>query len=108
VVPFLLENRLSERGARYRKGPDFAPYVLVDGTLVTGQNPASSTPPPRNSSGYSGPPRPERRYGCSIAEESKPHGIDLGVRTGRNCRIPALLLLIRVRTSSQEPPYNRA
>ncbi|MEJ7806720.1 MAG: type 1 glutamine amidotransferase domain-containing protein, partial [Telluria sp.] len=24
------------------KGPDWQPYVLVDGNLVTGQNPASS------------------------------------------------------------------
>ena len=44
VVPFLLENRLRERGGHYRKAEDFAPYVLVDGTLITGQNPASSAP----------------------------------------------------------------
>lgn len=44
VVPFLVENRLRERGGNYRKADDFAPYVLVDGTLVTGQNPASSAP----------------------------------------------------------------
>lgn len=44
VVPFLLEDRLRERGGNYRKGENFAPYVLVDGTLITGQNPASSAP----------------------------------------------------------------
>lgn len=44
VVPFLLENRLRERGGNYSKAGDFAPYVLVDGALVTGQNPASSVP----------------------------------------------------------------
>ncbi len=44
VVPFLLEDRLRERGGNYRKADDFAPYVQVDGTLVTGQNPASSAP----------------------------------------------------------------
>ncbi len=44
VVPFLLENRLRERGGNYSKADDFAPYALVDGTLVTGQNPASSAP----------------------------------------------------------------
>jgi putative intracellular protease/amidase len=44
VVPFLLEDRLKERGGVFSKGPDWAPYVLVDGKLVTGQNPASSTP----------------------------------------------------------------
>jgi putative intracellular protease/amidase len=44
VVPFLLENQLRERGGNYSKAGDFAPYVLVDGTLVTGQNPASSVP----------------------------------------------------------------
>lgn len=42
VVPFLLEDRLKERGAIYSKAADWAPYVQVDGGLVTGQNPASS------------------------------------------------------------------
>ncbi|WP_341212394.1 type 1 glutamine amidotransferase domain-containing protein [uncultured Limimaricola sp.] len=42
VVPFLLEDMLKGHGADYSKGDDWAPYVLVDGTLVTGQNPASS------------------------------------------------------------------
>jgi putative intracellular protease/amidase len=44
VVPFLLEDRLKERGGVYSKGADWAPYVQVDGKLVTGQNPASSRP----------------------------------------------------------------
>ena len=44
VVPFLLEDRLKERGGLYSKGADWAPYVQVDGKLVTGQNPASSGP----------------------------------------------------------------
>jgi putative intracellular protease/amidase len=44
VVPFLLEDKLKERGALYSKGPDFSCYIQVDGTLVTGQNPASSGP----------------------------------------------------------------
>jgi putative intracellular protease/amidase len=42
VVPFLLEDRLKERGGVYVKGNDWAPNVQVDGKLVTGQNPASS------------------------------------------------------------------
>lgn len=42
VVPFLLEDALLENGARYSKGPDWAPYVVTEGSLVTGQNPASS------------------------------------------------------------------
>jgi len=42
VVPFLLEDRLKARGGNYSKGPDWASYVVVDGHLVTGQNPASS------------------------------------------------------------------
>lgn len=42
VVPFLLEDMLKEKGGEYRKGDDWAPFVLVDGKLVTGQNPASS------------------------------------------------------------------
>jgi putative intracellular protease/amidase len=44
VVPFLLEERLRESGGLYSKGADWAPYVQVDGKLVTGQNPASSEP----------------------------------------------------------------
>ncbi len=45
VVPELLEDVLKADGGNYRKGDeDFAPYVVVDGKLVTGQNPASSAP----------------------------------------------------------------
>lgn len=44
VVPFLLEDRLKERGGVYSKGADWAPYVQVESKLVTGQNPASSVP----------------------------------------------------------------
>jgi putative intracellular protease/amidase len=44
VVPFLLEDRLKERGAIYRKGANWVPFVQVDGKLITGQNPASSAP----------------------------------------------------------------
>jgi len=42
VVPFLIEDEFISQGADYRKGPDWAPFVVEDGTLVTGQNPASS------------------------------------------------------------------
>lgn len=42
VVPFLVEDMLVQKGGRYSKGADWASYVLTDGTLVTGQNPASS------------------------------------------------------------------
>lgn len=44
VVPFLLEDRLKERGADFRHGDNWTPFVEVDGLLVTGQNPASSAP----------------------------------------------------------------
>jgi putative intracellular protease/amidase len=44
VVPFLLEDRLKERGGIYSKAANWVPYVQVDGSLVTGQNPASSGP----------------------------------------------------------------
>ena len=44
VVPFLLEDRLKERGSSYSKTANWVPYVQVDGRLVTGQNPASSGP----------------------------------------------------------------
>ncbi len=42
IVPFLLEDRLRERGGIYDKGADWSPFIQVDGKLVTGQNPASS------------------------------------------------------------------
>lgn len=44
VVPFLVEDMLKDNGGIYSKGDDWAEYVLVDGNLVTGQNPASSGP----------------------------------------------------------------
>ena len=44
VVPFLLEDRLKERGGIYSKAANWVPYVQVDRRLVTGQNPASSGP----------------------------------------------------------------
>ncbi|MDT0139695.1 type 1 glutamine amidotransferase domain-containing protein [Acidovorax sp. PRC11] len=42
VVPFLVEDMLKANGGEYAKGADWAPFVLTDGMLVTGQNPASS------------------------------------------------------------------
>jgi putative intracellular protease/amidase len=42
VVPYLLEDILKEKGGQYSKGDDWAPFVVVDGKLITGQNPASS------------------------------------------------------------------
>ena len=42
IVPFLLEQELKKLGADYSKGDDWHPYVVTDGKLITGQNPASS------------------------------------------------------------------
>lgn len=42
IVPFLVEDMLKDNGATYSKGPDWGSFVVVDGKLVTGQNPASS------------------------------------------------------------------
>ena len=44
VVPFLVEEELKAKGGDYSSGPDWGPYVLEDGLLITGQNPASSAP----------------------------------------------------------------
>ena len=41
-APWLLESRLRERGAVFEAGPPWESHVVVDGNLVTGQNPASS------------------------------------------------------------------
>jgi putative intracellular protease/amidase len=42
VVPFLVEDMLKANDGVYEKGPDWGVHVVVDGLLVTGQNPASS------------------------------------------------------------------
>jgi putative intracellular protease/amidase len=42
VVPFLLEDELKNKGGQYSKKEDWASYVVKDGLLITGQNPASS------------------------------------------------------------------
>ena len=42
VVPFLVEDELIAKGGIYSKGADWGSYVVRDGLLITGQNPASS------------------------------------------------------------------
>ncbi len=44
VVPFLLEDMLTELGGQYSSVADWQPHVVADGLLITGQNPASSAP----------------------------------------------------------------
>lgn len=43
VVPFLVEDELKRLGAIFEKKPNWQSFVVVDGRLITGQNPASST-----------------------------------------------------------------
>jgi putative intracellular protease/amidase len=43
VVPFLVQDMLVANGGKYTQVADFQPHVVIDGTLITGQNPASST-----------------------------------------------------------------
>lgn len=43
VVPFLLADTLEERGAIHKPAANWQPNVVVDGRLITGQNPASAT-----------------------------------------------------------------
>ena len=42
IVPFLVEDMLTSNGGAYSKGPDWQSCVVIDGKLITGQNPASS------------------------------------------------------------------
>ncbi len=42
VVPFLVEDALKANGGRYSRAEDWASHAVVDGNLITGQNPASS------------------------------------------------------------------
>ncbi|CCO28371.1 putative chaperone protein HSP31 OS=Saccharomyces cerevisiae (strain ATCC 204508 / S288c) GN=HSP31 PE=1 SV=1 [Rhizoctonia solani AG-1 IB] len=42
-IPFLLEDRIKELGGKYSKGAEpFAVHVVVDGNVITGQNPSSA------------------------------------------------------------------
>jgi putative intracellular protease/amidase len=43
VVPFLVEDELLRLGATFEKLANWQPFSIVDGRLITGQNPASST-----------------------------------------------------------------
>src|SRR4051794_9026308 len=43
VVPFLVEDELLRLGATFEKKANWQPFSIVDGRLITGQNPASST-----------------------------------------------------------------
>lgn len=43
VVPFLVEDELKRLGAIFEKVPNWQPFSIVDGRLITGQNPASSS-----------------------------------------------------------------
>jgi putative intracellular protease/amidase len=42
VVPFLVEDELKRLGGNYEKAGDWQSLAIVDGRLITGQNPASS------------------------------------------------------------------
>lgn len=42
VVPFLVEDELKRLGAHFEKVPDWQSFTIIDGKLVTGQNPSSS------------------------------------------------------------------
>ncbi|MGW0035489.1 type 1 glutamine amidotransferase domain-containing protein [Gordonia sp. NPDC003376] len=45
TAPWLLADRLGDAGGQYEQADDpWAPYVVVDGNLYTGQNPASTKP----------------------------------------------------------------
>jgi putative intracellular protease/amidase len=43
VVPFLVEDELKRLGGQYEKAADWESFAIVDGLLITGQNPASSS-----------------------------------------------------------------
>ena len=43
VVPYLVEDQLVELGGYYQKTEDWNSFAIVDGLIITGQNPASSS-----------------------------------------------------------------
>ena len=48
IVPFLVEDELLRLGATFEKLKNWEPFSIIDGRLITGQNPASSTSAARN------------------------------------------------------------
>ncbi|KAI0787153.1 ThiJ/PfpI [Irpex lacteus] len=44
AIPFLLEDKITQLGGKYTKAGPWEPKVVVDGKLITGQNPASAGP----------------------------------------------------------------
>ena len=45
AIPFLLEDKIQGLGGKYEKAAEpWGPHVVVDGHLLTGQNPASAKP----------------------------------------------------------------
>jgi putative intracellular protease/amidase len=48
VVPFLVEDELLRLGAIFEKVANWQPFSVIDGRLITGQNPASSTSTAQN------------------------------------------------------------
>ena len=42
IVPFLLERKLKDRGAQHQSAADWTSNVVIDGYLITGQNPQSA------------------------------------------------------------------
>jgi putative intracellular protease/amidase len=48
VVPFLVEDELLRLGAIFEKEKNWEPFSVIDGRLITGQNPASSTVTAKN------------------------------------------------------------
>jgi putative intracellular protease/amidase len=44
IVPFLVEDEMLRLGAIFSKKANWAPHVVSDGLVITGQNPASSGP----------------------------------------------------------------
>ncbi len=43
VVPFLLEDALKQKGAQYSRASAWQAHMIMDGSLITGQNPASAS-----------------------------------------------------------------
>jgi len=43
LVPWFVEDELRRLGGQYSRAADWSAHVVVDGNLITGQNPASST-----------------------------------------------------------------
>jgi len=77
---------LNENGGIYSKAADWQPHLIVDGNLITGQNPASA-----QGGGRGRPARTSRHVLLALARRSNASGGSSQVSDFRQGRLSAIM-----------------